>query len=166
MQEVQKALSKFAKQVIKESKSNMTRGKRNASRDLYNSLKYELDVHKNSFSLTFFMEDYGKFVDRGVSGVKNKYNTPFSYKTKMPPSKVFDKWIKQRGIKGRDKKGRFITNKSLSFLIARSIFNKGIKPSMFFTKPFERAFKKLPNEVAEKFGLEVEEMLNKALKFD
>ena len=42
------------------------------------------------------MEDYGIFQDRGVSGVKNKYNTSYSYKSKggkrglkgMPPSKA------------------------------------------------------------------------------
>lgn len=28
------------------------------------------------------------------------------------------------------------------------------KPSLFFTKPFETAFKKLPDELVEKFGLD------------
>jgi hypothetical protein len=43
----------------------------------------------------------------------------------------------------------------LKFAIAKSIFNKGIKPSLFLTKPFEKAFKTLPDELIEKFGLEV-----------
>ncbi len=67
-----------------------------------------------------------------------------------PPSSVFDKWIKERGIKGRDKKtGRFITNKSLSFLIARSIKSKGIRATMFFTKPFEAGIDKYSDEMIE-----------------
>lgn len=164
MQEVQKALSKFGRHVVKEARTSLTKNKKNASKVLYNSIRYELDVYKNSFSLAFYMEDYATFVDKGVSGTKRKYNTPYSYKTKMPPSSVFEKWIKQKGIKGRDKKGRFITHKSLSFLIARSIFNRGIKPSLFFTKPFESAFKNLPDDLVQKFGLDVEELLDHTLK--
>ena len=164
MEEVQKALSKFAKVVIKESRTALTKKRKNASKDLYNSVKYELDVNRNSFSLVFYMTDYAKFVDQGVSGKKKKYNTPYSYKQKMPPSRVFEKWIKQKGIKGRNKQGQFITHKSLSFLIARSIFNKGIKPSLFFTKPFEAAFKRLPEDLVQNFGLDVEELLQHSLK--
>lgn len=164
MQEVQKALSKFGKQVVKESKTALTKRSKNASKNLYNSIKYDLNVSKNSFSLAFLMEDYGKFVDKGVSGTQKKYNTPYSYKTKRPPSSVFEKWIKRKGIKGRNAKGRFITNKSLTFLISRSIFHKGIKPSLFFTKPFESAFKSLPDDLVQKFGLDVEDLLRYTLK--
>jgi hypothetical protein len=34
------------------------------------------------------------------------------------------------------------------------IYAQGIKPSLFFTKPFEAAFKRLPDELIEKFGLD------------
>ena len=72
----------------------------------------------------------------------------------MPPPRAFDKWIKQKGMKGRDAKtGRFITDKTLTFLIARSVFQKGIKASMFFTKPFQKHFKTLGKELQEKYGL-------------
>lgn len=155
-------LRAFAKAVIRNAKRNLR--KKNASRDLSSSLDYELNVHKNSFSLSFYMLPYGDFVDQGVSGKKKKYNTPFSFKSKMPPSKPIDKWIKTRGLKGRDKKtGRFITNKSLSFLIRRSIYNNGIKPSLFFTKPFESAFKKLPLDLVEQFGLDVDNFIDDTL---
>lgn len=165
LQEIKNELNAFAKYVIKQSRSNLTKGKHNASSKLYKSLDYDLNVSKNSFSIEFLMEDYGQFQDQGVSGKKKKYNTPFKYKSKQPPSKVFEKWIKQRGLKGRDKKtGRFITDKSLAFLISRHIYNNGIKPSMFFTKPFEKAFKQLPDELLEKFGLDIDNMLEHALK--
>jgi hypothetical protein len=41
----------------------------------------------------------------------------------------------------------------MKFALARSIFNKGIKKSLFFTKPFEAAYKRLPEELVEKYGL-------------
>lgn len=156
---VKKELSRFAKYVIKQSRTRLTREKKNASKRLHKSLDYDLNVSKNSFSLSFLMEDYGMFQDQGVSGVKKKYNTPFSYKTKRPPSKVFDKWTIRKGIAPRDKEGKFISRKSLNYLIARSVYMNGIKPSLFFTKPFEAAFKNMPDDLIEKFGLQVDEFL-------
>ena len=157
---VKDELNRFAKYVISQSRANLTRGKKNSSKELYNSLKSNLNVSPNSFGLKFLMEDYGVFQDKGVSGKKVKYNTPFSYKDKIPPPSKMDKWIVRKGLKGtRDKEGRFISRKSLQFMIARSIFNKGIKPSMFFTKPFKKAFDNLPKDIVEAYKLDVEELI-------
>ena len=161
---VEDELNAFRKHVITEARKNLTRNKKNASKTLYNDMSSFLKVSKNSFELGFEMPIYGQFQDQGVSGKKKKYDTPFSYKKKMPPSDVFEAWIKRKGIKGRDKRGRFITNKSLSYLIARSVFNNGIKPSLFFTRPFELAYKRLADDVIEAFGLDIDEFLKYTLK--
>jgi hypothetical protein len=153
-------LNKFAKRVIQQSRTRLTKGKKNASKDLYNSLRYELTTSAAAFILNFFMQEYGIYQDRGVSGKKRKYNTPFSYKDKMPPPKALDKWMVRRNIKGtRDAQGRFIKRKSLQYLLARSIYNKGIKPSNFFTKSFEQAFDKLPEDMVKAYRLDLEEFL-------
>ena len=159
LENVQKELNAFAKYVISQSRANLTRAKKNSSKQLYNSLDSDLKVSENSFSLSFLMEDYGVFQDKGVSGVKKKYNTPYSYTTKMPPPSKMDKWIVRRGIAPRDDKGKFISRKSLQFMIARSIFNNGIKPSLFFTKPFKKAFKNLDKDIVKAFKLDVEQLL-------
>tara|TARA_R110002095_G_scaffold168121_1_gene145878 strand:- start:1002 stop:1433 length:432 start_codon:yes stop_codon:yes gene_type:complete len=138
---VKDELNRFAKYVISQSRANLTRQKKNSSKELYNSLDSEVNVSANSFSLSFLMAEYGVFQDKGVSGVKKKYNTKYAYTTKMPPPSKMDKWIVKKGIAPRGKDGKFISRKSLQFMIARSIFNNGIKPSLFFTKPFEKAFK-------------------------
>ena len=75
----------------------------------------------------------------------------------MPPSSVFDKWGIRRGIAPRDKQGRFISRKSLNYLLARSIYNKGISATMFFTKPFESGLDKFSDEIVLGF---VEDNLN------
>jgi len=98
-----------------------------------------------------------------VSGKKKKYNTPYSYKSKMPPSKAFDKWITRKGLAPRDKSGKFTSRKSLAFLIARSVYRNGIKPSLFFTKPFEAAYKNLPEELVEAYGLDAVKLFNQQL---
>ena len=164
LKNVQAELNAFAKYVIKQSRTNLTKGKKNSSKQLYNSLGYDLNVSKNSFGLEFLMEDYGIFQDVGVSGVKKKYNTPYSYTTKMPPPSKMDKWIVRKGLAPKDKNGKFIKRKSLQFMIARSIFNNGIKPSMFFTKPFKKAFNNLDKDIVKAFALDVEKLLDITIK--
>ena len=154
-QEVQEAIDKFRKYVVQQSKSNLTKQKKNASKSLYNSIKGVSKVNPNSISLYFEMEAHGVFQDKGVSGKEKKYNTPYSYKSKMPPTKALDKWVVRRGIAPRDAKGRLISRKSLKFLIARGIYRNGIKPSLFFTKPFEVAYDRLPDELVEAYGIDI-----------
>ena len=157
---LKRELSKFGRAVVQQSRSRLTKGKKNASKDLYNSLKFDLETGANSFSLNFSMEDYGKFVDKGVSGKEKKYNTPFSYKNKKPPTKPFEKWSRTRGIRGRDKKtGKFITRKSLAFAMREHVYKNGIKPTLFFTKSFEQQFRNLPNEIVEAYALDIDDFL-------
>jgi hypothetical protein len=47
----------------------------------------------NSIGIYFEMLPYGNFQDKGVSGTQRKFETPYSYKSKMPPPSAFDKWI-------------------------------------------------------------------------
>lgn len=172
-------LNKFAKYVIQQSRSNLSKGKKNASKELYNSLGYQVSQSAQTTSVAFEMADYGKFQDKGVRGANAYYadaatsGSPYAYKSKggkrglkgMPPPKAFDKWIVRKGIKGsRDKSGKFIPRKTLQFLIAKSIFDKGIKASLFFTKPFEAAFKRLPDELLEAYSIGLEKQIQINIK--
>ena len=147
MSEFKKALEKYAKYVIQQSRSNLTKKKNNASKQLYNSLEYRIQGDK----ISFLSEDYGEYLDKGVKGAKSTYPessaSPFKYTTKQPPSKVFDKWSIRKGIAPRDKQGKFVSRQSLNFLIARSIKNKGIRATLFFTKPFERGLDLYGDEI-------------------
>jgi hypothetical protein len=172
MLNVQEELDKFKDYVIQQSKSNLTRLKKNSSKNLYNSIKGKAKAMPNSFYLNFEMEPYGKFIDKGVNGKKTTYSTPYSYKTKMPPPSKLDKWIVRKGIAPRNKDGKFSGRtinsvgfkKSIQFLIARKIFMYGIKPSLFFTKPFEKAYKQLPDELVAKYGLDALELFKHTIK--
>lgn len=159
-EETKKALEELRKYVIQQSRSNLTRLGKNSSKKLYKSIEGDVEAYPNSIMLSFTMENYGWFQDQGVNGKKKKYGAPFSYRDKMPPAKVFDKWIVRRGIAPRDKNGKFISRKSLKFLIARSIFQNGIKPSLFFTKPFQSALKRLPEDFMKAYGLDMQKTLD------
>lgn len=156
MSEFKKALEKYAKFVINKSRQNLQKGGRygtyNKSGVLSKSLEYRIKGDK----VSFLSEDYGEYIDKGVKGAKSTYPessaSPFRYRDKKPPAEVFVKWIKKSNIQGRDKKtGRFITRQSLSYIIANSIYSKGIKATMFFTKPFEEALPLFEDEFLEGF---------------
>ncbi len=154
------SLEYFRKYVSSQSRRNLTRLKKNDTKGLYKRLDGVLKVSPNSFQLSWDL-GYGNFQDKGVSGTEKKYDTPYSYKSKMPPIKPLSDWAKRKGIRLRDEQGKFQKGnyKTIGFLIARSIFRKGIKPSLFFTKPFEQGFKNLPDQLIEAYGLDVEEFL-------
>ena len=156
-------LKKFRDYVVKQARSNLSKAGKRSSGKLYDSIDIEVKAMPNSIGLYVDMEDYGKFVDQGVNGKFSAYATPYSYKNKMPPPSKLDKWIVRKGIAPRDKNGKLLPRKSLQFLIARSIFRKGIKPSLFFTKAFEGGYKKLPDELIKKYGLDMEELTLEAL---
>jgi hypothetical protein len=170
MSERLKALQHFRDLVVSEAKANLRKLKKDSSGKLSNSIKGDVKEMPNSIGVYFEMEPYGNFQDKGVSGVKQKFDTPYSYKSKMPPPNKLDKWIVRKGIAPRSKgkfKGRSVSSvgfkKSIQFLIARSIFYNGIKPSLFFTKPFEAAYKTLPDELIDKYGLDAEQLVNEIL---
>jgi len=174
--ETYKTLDKFKNYVIKQARANLTRNKKNVTSDLYKSLQGKLKTSKNSFELDFLMEEYGYYQDRGVHGTTSSYVELGKYPTLARfgsgkskgkgkgLSQSIKEWVRKRRFQFRDKKGKFLSYNSTAFLISRSIWNKGLKPSLFFTKPFEKAFKTLPDDLVESFGLDVEEFLKFTIK--
>ena len=173
--QTKKVLEEFAREVVKEAKKNLKKKQRrkggksykiDASGRLSKSLKSNVNVEENLFQVNFEMEGYGQYQDAGVDGKKTKYGKrlyglpTFSYKSKMPPPKSLDKWVVRKGLKGiRDAKGRFTQRQTLTFLIARSIFQTGIMPTYFFTNAFESAYRKLPKEFIDKYELDIDNFL-------
>lgn len=162
MKFVKQGLNKFAKAVVLQSKRNLK-----SDSALAKSIKEKIKVSKNSVEIDFLMNKYGLYQDKGVKGAKSSYagiqktdGRYFKYRKKMPPIKALSVWAKSKNIRLRDEKGRFQKGnyKTIGFLIARSIYKKGIKPSLFFTKPFEKEFKKLPKQIAKDFALDVKDL--------
>lgn len=168
---VKDELNRFAKYVVIQSRANLTRGDKNVSKELWNSLQGNVKVSKNSFELTFLMEDYGVFQDKGVRGKNSSSkapNSPFRFGTgsgkKGGLTNGIDKWVRRRRFQFRDKKtGKFMSYQTTAFLVTRSIYNKGIKPSLFFTKPFEKAFKNLDKELIDAYKLDVENLIKNSV---
>lgn len=173
MDTLQKTLDKFGKRVIKGAKRKVP----STSGKLKKSLRYHAKASKKetSFEFSISMEDYGEFIDRGVKGVGGKkadgtqwkkkkvINSPFKYKNKRPPSRVFSKWSIQKGIAPRTKGGKFANRKGLQFALAESVFRTGLKTTHFLTDPFNKEFKKLPNQLRESYGLVAEKFIGDSI---
>lgn len=156
-------LNSFGKQVVKQAKENLSAADKKGA--LADSIDFFVIRKGGSITVRFKMFTYGKFVDKGVSGnkVKRSYKdykgktrtSPFKFTTKQPPTRVLDKWIVKKGIAPRDAKGRFMSRKSISFLIARSIKKKGIQGISFFQKPLMLGMKQFNSNFGKAIGEDI-----------
>jgi hypothetical protein len=156
---IERYLESFGKQVVNRSKGNLQKSGKGGK--LEDSIKFEVITTPDGFTVQFYMSNYGQFVDKGVSGTQTKrtfkdykgkvIKSPYSYKNSrghsQPPSKALDKWVVRKGIAPRDASGKFMSRKSITFLIARSIGRKGIQGISFFQKPLGLGLKQFGKDL-------------------
>jgi len=168
-------LNNFGKYVQQQAKSNLSKKKKKDTSKLYNGINYKTTETKDGAVLTFDFKDandYWEFVDKGVKGFSSSAKaptSPFKFGTgtgrKGGLTDGVNGWVTRKRIQFKDRKsGQFLSYKSTAFLIMRSIWNKGLATTNFFTKPFEQAFQRLPEDIYAAYGLEVESQLKIALK--
>jgi hypothetical protein len=156
---IERYLESFGKQVVNRSKGNLQKAGKGGK--LEDSIKFEVITTPDGFTVQFYMSSYGQYVDKGVSGTKTKrtfkdykgkvIKSPYSYKNSkghsQPPSKALDKWVVKKGIAPRDASGKFMSRKTITFLIARSIGRKGIQGISFFQKPLGLGLKQFGKDL-------------------
>jgi hypothetical protein len=105
------------------------KGKSNkvASSNLAKSVQVRTVKGKDITVLQVLMADYAQYVQAGRRPGKG-----------FVPIKPLIQWIKDRNLKGRNKKGRFITNESFAFAIATNIKKFGIRPAPFLDVAMEK----------------------------
>jgi hypothetical protein len=172
-------LDKFGETVMDRAKKNMANskdamGQSRGSTALGQSIRFEVVPTDKGFATRFYMLDYGTFLDKGVSGNKNKrsfknykgttVSSPYSYTTKGPPIDILSKWVKMKGLKpkgwgkGRDKDtGRYLSG--LAIYISRKIKIKGIPSLSFFQAPLGEEYDKLKDGLLTKLKLDIESYL-------
>ena len=150
-QNTEAALAKFGKYLVKESRKNLTRKKKNVTKGLYDSLGYNVKAMPNSFSFDFLMEEYGEWVDKGRKAGKN------------PPFSPIKEWVQNRRIQFRDNRGKFQTYEQTAWAIVGGIGRNGIEPSYFYSRPFNLGYKNLPDEITEAYALDVQEFLEHSI---
>ena len=165
-------LQAFNKYVIQQARTNLTKGNKNVSKRLYDSLKAQTKVSPNSIENYIEMEQYGQFLDLGVKGKvsgQRAPNSPFKYGSgtgkKGGLTEGIRGWVKARRFQFKNREtGKFMSYEQTAQLITRSIYLKGTKPTLFFSKPFAKGFESLPDELIKAYGLDIESFLKFTLK--
>tara|TARA_R100000781_G_scaffold114958_1_gene88116 strand:- start:395 stop:928 length:534 start_codon:yes stop_codon:yes gene_type:complete len=155
---IEKYLRSYGKYIVRQAKRIIQQ--KQSSGKLYRSLKYKLKEDLDGFDLKFLSAKYGDFIQKGVSGTRvsrsyigidgKRKQSPFRFK-KQPPSRIIDKWVVRKGIAPRDKEGKFTNRKGLSFVIARSIKEKGIKAMSFYSQPISWSYRKFHKDLEKNF---------------
>ena len=169
---IERYLQSFGNYVVSQAKKNLASEKGQTA--LGNSIRFTVEKTTTGFSTKFYMLDYGTYLDKGVSGNKNKRSfenykketesSPYSYTTKGPPIDILSKWIKKKGIKpkglgrGRDKKsGQFLSG--FAYLISRKIKREGIKSLAFFQKPVGIGYDRLKTQLLKELKTDIQTYL-------
>ena len=163
--ELQMELDRFKNYVISESQKNLRKLGKDGGK-LYDSIQARVKANANSFEMEFSMEEYGIYQDKGVSGTEKKYKTPYKYKDgkeNRPSPKHFDKWVVRKGLAPRTQSGKFASRSGIKFALSVFVQKNGIKPSLFFTRPFEKAYKKLPQDLIDAFGVDAIKLFNDSI---
>jgi hypothetical protein len=140
---------KWAQKVVTNARSILLRNKKIASGTLYNSIRY--NVSSNG-SISFEYAPEGKWVESGRrKGARQPHTNPI------------EKWIKEKGIKGRDPKtGRYMSHHQLAYLIARGISRDGIKPVPFMQMAIDQATQQLMVDLEKQIAAYYEREIAKA----
>ena len=140
---------KWAQNVVSNAKSILLNKKKIATGRLYNSIRYNVS---SDGSISFSYAEEGKYVESG----RRKG-------ARFPPPAPILKWIKIKGIKGRDRTtGRFIKDKALVFLLQRAISRDGIKPVPFMKLSIDKATQQLMVDLEKSIAAYYEREIAKA----
>jgi len=148
--------------------------------NLASSIRYETTETANGLIIEVYVNDYYKFVDKGVRGVgKNNENTtsPFRFRY-LNPSKshvsAIRKWIARNGIKARvtdikkygavGMENRRPQDISLAGIIARSIKSKGLRRTGFWENSIDAVFKDFDVKMSQALGIDIRVNLENMVK--
>jgi hypothetical protein len=159
---------KWAKRVVKTARGNLTRERSNSSKSLWKSIRYKITAKDGKTIVTFFMEKYGAFLDKGVSGTGqlkyrggksmpvayNKSDAGYSFKSgKTAIGGNLKQWLSNKGL-----------SQSLDFVIRRSVHARGIRPRRFFSDAFKDLTPEFDSITEEAATAAIEEQLDNILK--
>jgi hypothetical protein len=147
---------------------------------LASSIRFETTETANGIIISVFVNDYYKFVDEGVRGVgRNNINTTSPYRFRyLNPSKshvsAIRKWIARNGIKSRatdvkkygavGRENRQPKDKSLAYIIARSIKSKGLERTGFWSSSIDQVFKDFDIKMSQALGIDIRVNLENMVK--
>lgn len=141
-----KALDNYRKILVEELKRELKK----PNSKLEESITGIKLTGKDGFSIS--MNDYGLNVNQGRSAGR------------FPDTVKLQDWIDRNGIEPKKQKdGKIPSLKQLSFLIGRSIRDRGIRPTRFIDIVIEKVEPKMTLDIANAYLRDLNEALDKAI---
>ena len=176
MTQLQKALQTIGKIWRKNARISLRKQDKVNTGALYNSMSVAVGEDKDGYFVNITPQvHYWEFVDKGVQGASRNIfsrqsESPFKFGSGKGPRGLrgaIDKWTVQKNIEGtRDAQGRFVTRKSLVFMISRAIYNRGLKPTFFISDTMKRLKPKAMQMLGKALGADVANALRLNLKLN
>tara|TARA_Y100001937_G_C7036634_1_gene292692 strand:+ start:42 stop:617 length:576 start_codon:yes stop_codon:yes gene_type:complete len=183
---LENSINDFGQKLVNLSAGNLQRRGKGGG-NLESSLKYSINVNNDVYTLDFIMEDYGAFVDKGVSGAGGKIktgkhagtydginqyknwksevlNTPFRFGSGRSSGSIYKgigSFIRKKGLQPRNELGQFQTTVGLKIAMVKVLWTKGIKGISFFQNALRVSYKNFQNRFATEFNLSVIDLIRK-----
>ena len=150
LEELQKVLQDYAKEAEEVYKYQISLGGKNASRKLTDTIKSNVVVGDQAYEVTLTLQEYWKYIESGRAPGK------------FPPVKALLDWISVKPIIPRpDANGRIPSQKSLAFLIGRSISENGTEGTHDLEKTKEGVIPWYKQRIAAALGHDMEHYIRK-----
>jgi hypothetical protein len=172
---IEEAVIRFVNSLSDAMKSNLTeKDAYYADSELVQSIiTLPLELNGTTFSMGIDMNYYGDFLNKGVSGTRNKFNSPYSFKKEsVSPAfnKSLRKWITKRGIpiQSRYSNTRNLTKSArakkqidektkMAYAIGMGIKREGIEPTHFIDDALsEKSIQTFAQSLADALGRSIE----------
>jgi hypothetical protein len=172
---IEQAVIRFVNSLSDAMKSNLTEkdGYYADSELVQSIITLPLELNGTTFSMAIDMNYYGDFLNKGVSGTRNKFNSPYSFKKEsVSPAfnKSLRKWITKRGIpiQSRYSNTRNLTKSArakkqidektkMAYAIGMGIKREGIEPTHFIDDALsEKSIETFAQSLADALGRSIE----------
>ena len=147
-----KALNDFGNFIITNYKRQLEEEQMNNG-ELYRTISYSVSTVSSGWVISVSLADYWKYIENGRRAG-----------AKMPPVSAIENWINVKQIVPHSmtlKSGKTVipSVKQLSFLIARSIGQRGIPPKPLFKNSFEAAKQQFIQVIKDAITQDIKESL-------
>ena len=166
---VREVIENFSMNVVNGAISNVPYATGQLADDLRDGA--EINIYPNSIRVAFTLGEYGAYVDQGVKAAggisragqgldPNSTESPFAFSNRKPSYEMAynlaDYLEYTQGISFNNDKHRL----GVGYGFAKVIKETGLSRTLFFTDAYLEAFEDLPEDVAEAYGLDVEQFFN------
>ena len=185
---LENSLNNFGKKLVNLSKGRLQKAGKGGG-NLENSIRYNIRNIEGNYDINFTMANYGKFVDKGVSGAggeiksgkhKGEYsgtniykdyqskwkNSPYRFGSARSGGSIYKgigSFIRKKNLQPRNEKEQYQTTLGLKIAMVKVLWTKGIKGISFFQNALRVTYKSFTDDLLTSYKEDLIEAINKEI---